>query len=404
MSNGLAHESRKWTARLPLVLILLTIAGLAGLVLWLSLAPPPPAPRSAVQISLVLPPAEPAAPVAPQATAPAADAPALPAAAGAPALPAAGAPAMPVAGAPVAPKLSPALDPLLLNSTPPSPDPLPAAPKLPPIETTPALSEAPEPGLIERSRHGPLPIVGRDGREAWRVYAGAIDKADKKSRITVVLHGLGMNAAATRSAIRNLPGAISLAFTPYADGLDGWIAEARAAGHEALMMVPMEVVNFPISDPGPRALLTSLSAAENIDRLEWVLARATGYVGVTEYLGSRFIASSLHMEVLFKALRERGLLFLAGDQRVARMLAEIAEPLRLPFAVSTLYIDNSATRGRIVAQLAELERLAGTSGQAIGMGFPYPITIKLLANWAVKLKERGFTLTPLSALTTRSGS
>ncbi len=386
MSNGTARESRKWAARLPLVLIFLTIAGLAGLVLWLMFAPPPPAPRSALQISIALPPTGPATPAAPQTGAPAADA-----------------PSMPAAGAPVAPKLSPApASPLA--AMPPRPDPTPAAPKLPSIETAPALSVAPEPGLIERSRHGPLPIVGRDGREVWRVYAGAIDKADKKSRITVVLHGLGMNATATRSAIRNLPSAITLAFTPYADGLDGWIAEARAAGHEALMMVPMEVVNFPISDPGPRALLTSLSAAENIDRLEWVLARATGYVGVTEYLGSRFIASRQHMEALFQVLRKRGLLFLASDQRVARMLAEIAEPLRLPFAVSTLYIDNRATRGRIVAQLAELERLAGTSGQAIGMGFPYPITIKHLANWAVKLKDRGFTLTPLSALTTRSGS
>lgn len=400
MSNGTARESQKWTARLPLVLILVIIVGLAGLVLWLTLAPPPAAPRSAVKISLARPAAEPSAPAEsqpaesqPAESQPAESQPDAPAADGA---------AKPAAGAPAAPKPSPAPA-SRLAAMQPRPDPVPAAPKLPPIETVPALSEVPESGLIERSRHGPLPIVGRDGREAWRVYAGAVDKTDKKSRISVVLHGLGMDATATRSAIRNLPGAITLAFTPYANGLDGWIAEARAAGHEVLMMVPMEVVNFPISDPGPRALMTKLTAAENIDRLEWVLARATGYVGVTEYLGSRFVASRPHMEALFQALRKRGLLFLAGDQRMARMLAEIAEPLSLPFAVSTLYIDNRAKRGLIVAQLAELERLAETSGQAIGMGFPYPITIEHLANWAVKLKDRGFTLTPVSALTTRSG-
>ena len=52
---------------------------------------------------------------------------------------------------------------------------------------------------------------------------------------------------------------------------------------------------------------------------------------------------------------------------------------------------------------SELERLASSSGQAIGMGFPYPITIKRLVDWAGKLKDRGFTLTPLSALATRAG-
>ncbi len=374
MSNDTAREQRTGSARLPLALILLTIAGLAGVVLWLTLAPPPAAPRSAVQISIAPPAAKPPAPKPPAPVEPQPDAP-----------------------VPDAPKPPPA-------SAPPRPDPTPVAAKLPPIETVPALSVAPEPGLTEPSSHGPLPIVGRDGREAWKVYAGAVDTEDKKFRIAIVLHGLGMDATATRSAIQNLPGAITLAFTPYAGGLDGWVAQARAAGHEVLMMVPMEAVDFPISDPGPRALLTSLSAAENIDRLEWVLARATGYVGVTEYRGSRFVTSPRHMETLFQALRKRGLLFLAGNRRTAPLLAKIAKPQRLPFAASTLYIDNRATRGLIESQLAELERLARNSGRAIGMGFPYPLTIEYLANWAAKLKDRGFTLTPVSALTTRSGS
>ncbi len=374
---------------MPLALILLTIAGLAGLALWFSLAPPAPtAPPPAVRISLAAPVSKPPADAKPDPGAPASPAVDQPS------------PTPAEAAAPRKPDLAVAVE----AARPPRSDPVPAARKLPSAEAGAALREAPDPGLIEPSRHGPLPIVGRDGREAWRVYARPFDKAEKRPRISVVLYGLGLDATATRSAIKNLPTAISLAFTPYAKGLDGWLAEARAAGHEALMMVPMESADFPISDPGPRALLTSLSAEQNIDRLEWVLARAAGYVGITEHLGSRFTASSHHMLALFQALRKRGLLFLAGRREAAGLVREIAGPLRLPFAVSKLYIDLRATRSLIDAQLVELERLAGNLGQSVGMGFPYPITIERLANWAGKLESRGFVLAPVSALAKREGS
>lgn len=370
MSNGKARESRKGSARLPLALILLTIAGLAGLLAWLTLTPPAPKPSPPVaKIAIGSPASEPppaampAAPAAPEETAP-------------PAPP----PAPPMAGLP------------------------PVASDLPPAATGPALSEAPDPGLIEPSPHGDLPIVGRDGREAWRVYARPFDESDRRPRIAVVLSGLGMDAATTQAAIRSLPGAVSLAFSPYAKGLDSSVPEARAAGHETLLMVPMETADFPISDPGPRALLTTLSDESNIDRLEWVLARATGYVGVTEWLGSRFTTSANHMQTLLRQLRKRGLLYLAGRREAAALVEELARPMRLPFAVGTIMIDKRATRSLIDAQLLELERLARRSGQSIGKGNPYPITIERLAHWTAELDSRGFALVPVSALAARGES
>lgn len=373
MSNGRARESRSGSARLPLALILLTVAGVAGLLLWLSFAPPPPArPVPSVRVAF-------GAPTAPK--------------------------AKPETPPPPPPAAKPAPSPPAITAVPPpGSDSVPAAPGLAAPEPGGGLAKAPEPGLFEPSPHGPLPIVGRDGREAWRVYARPFDAADRRPRIALVLYGLGMDAAATRAAIRKLPGEISLAFAPYAEGLDGWVAKARAAGHEALIMVPMESADFPISDPGPRALLTTLSAEKNRERLEWALGRATGYVGITDYLGSRFTASSQHLHALFQALRKRGLMYLAGRRDSAVLVKEIAGPMHLPYVVSTLHVDKRATRGLIDAQLLELERLARSTGRSVGMGFPYPITIERLAEWAGGLEKRGFVLAPVSALAVREES
>lgn len=274
-------------------------------------------------------------------------------------------------------------------------------PKLPrPPPSTP-LPLAPDPALIEETQTGSLPIVGRDGREAWRVYGRPFDREDRRPKIAIVLYGLGSSAAATRTAIQGLPGAISLAFSPYADGLRGWIADARAAGHEALLMVPMEPVNFPNDDPGPQALLTSLTTKQNTSRLEWILGRAVGYVGVTDFMGSRFTSSTPHMRSFFRNLKLRGLMYLESQSASRVLAAEIAAANRVPYVPNALYIDSQASRTAIDAQLAEAERLAKKLGEVTVMGFLYPVTLERVANWAKTIGKRGMVLAPVSALAKR---
>ncbi len=189
-----------------------------------------------------------------------------------------------------------------------------------------------------------------------------------------------------------------MGFAPYAPNLADWIAQARAAGHEVLLQIPMEPFNYPTNDPGPHTLLTSLSSEDNIGRLEWLLGRGSGYVGVTNYMGSRFTSSAGHLRPVLDVLKTRGLLFL--DARVTRnsVAEQVAMDLGIPNAQSSRFLDLEASRVAIDARLFELERIAKSSGSAVGIGFPYPVTIERLAAWAQSLDEKGLALVPVSAL------
>lgn len=282
--------------------------------------------------------------------------------------------------------------------------PLPAtAPKLPPPPRSAALRKAPDPALIETSRQGPLPIVGQDGREAWRVYARPFDQSDRRPRVSVVLYGVGQSASATQTAIQGLPGAITLAFSPYADNLKKHISEARLAGHEVLMMLPMEPTNYPQFDPGPKGLLTTLDPKANIDRLEWVLSRSSGYIGVASYMGSRFARTHSHMNLVLEQLRRRGLLYLESETAATTLVGEMAKLVRIPYAGNALYLDQRASRPAIESQLRELENLARRQGQAVAMAYPYPVTLERLSLWSREVSKRGFALAPVSALARRGG-
>ncbi len=260
------------------------------------------------------------------------------------------------------------------------------------------LRPAPDPALVKTTDDGPLPVVAPDGRTPLQVYARPY-KATGRPRIAVVVGGLGMSQATTLAAIQQLPGGVTLAFAPYGRILQDYVNQARAAGHEVLLQVPMEPMDYPTNDPGPHTLLTSLTINRNLKRLDWLLGRFTGYVGVVNFMGGRFTSAQSHLAPMLEAMRGRGLMFLDSRASSASVAVQVAGQIGLDIAASDRVVDAIASRAAIDARLLELERLAAASGGAIGIGFPYPVTIERLAQWTRAMGDRGFDLVPVSALT-----
>jgi len=311
---------------------------------------------------------------------------------------------VPIPPAPPPPKpVTAAIPPLPPVPAPPPERPvaaLPPPPAPPPRERSSAqpLLPAPDPALVETGPHGVLPIIGRDGRQAWRAYGRPFDRADKRPRIAIVITGLGPSGAATETAIDDLPGAVTLAFDPYTRRLDEWIARARAAGHEVLLGLPMEPVDYPRQDPGPYTLLTSLSPKENLERLELVLSRVSGYVGVTGLMGSRFTASQTNLIPVLDELKKRGLMFVDARASAQSVAGAVAQSMGLPHVAADDRLDAEPTRDAVDRQLQALEAVARRDGSALGIGFVYPVTLERVALWASTLEPKGIALAPASAL------
>jgi polysaccharide deacetylase 2 family uncharacterized protein YibQ len=249
----------------------------------------------------------------------------------------------------------------------------------------------------------PPAVPSQPGSKAtWAQFAAPFDQNDTRPRIAVVLTGLGLSDAATETAIREMPAEVTLSFTPYAKQLEAWIAVARSEGHEVMLDLPMEPTTFPKDDPGPQALITSLSPDENLRRLTWVLDRGSAYVGLAGFMGSRFAGSRDQMRPILKELKARGLVYLDNRPTERSVAASVANQIGLPWAVNNRLIDErQASRIAIDARLAQIERVALTEGYAVAMAQPFPVTLERLATWFRDLDERGFALAPLTALVNR---
>jgi uncharacterized protein len=262
------------------------------------------------------------------------------------------------------------------------------------------LAPAPDRRLVEKSRYGPLPRIGADGARPADVYARPVVAGLTKvngPRIALVIGGMGLSQATTTAAINSLPPAVTLAFAPYGSDLGTVAAQARDAGHEIILQLPMEPIDYPQTNPGPHALLTTKSTAETIDDLHWLMSRFTGYIGVSNFLGAKFAADEKAMAPVLQDIAGRGLIYFDDASSPHGIPSARAAEVNLTAVKADLVLDAVARPDAIDAALKKLEAIARERGIAIGTASALPVSLDRLGRFARDAESHGIVLIPLSA-------
>ena len=281
---------------------------------------------------------------------------------------------------------------------PPSVSPLP----VPETETgSITLPPVPDPELVEESPYGPLPKVASDGRRPIDMYArpsryASVAPTATAPRLAILVTGLGLPDAPSGDVIQGLPAPVSIAYGAYGRSLQDAVTRARVDGHEVLLQIPLEPNDWPKVDPGPHTLLTSLPPEENMKRLQWLMSRYTGYVGVTNHMGEKFETASPSLTPVLEELKRRGLLYV-DDGGPSSTAGQIAGTIGLDYSLVSVQIDGSQSAAEIAKQLAKLEGMAKERGIAIGVVRLKSTTAKQITEWAGKLEGKGIVLVPVSA-------
>lgn len=257
---------------------------------------------------------------------------------------------------------------------------------------------APDQRLLERTRFGLVPRVGADGARAAQIYARPVVSAGTlratAPRIALMVGGMGINKALTYAAMDRLPAAVTLAFAPYGDELENLAQKARERGHEVMLQMPMEP--FEAADiPGPHTLISGETAQQNIDHAQWLMARFTAYVGVSNFLGAKMMAQSASLAPVLREIAQRGLLFVDDGSSVQSVALEVAQNVALPAAKADVILDGAKPEA-IEALIARLEAVARDKGRALGVATGSGLIIERLSAFARSLEGRGILLVPVS--------
>jgi polysaccharide deacetylase 2 family uncharacterized protein YibQ len=262
----------------------------------------------------------------------------------------------------------------------------------------------PEAQLVEMTRNGPIPRIAPDGQRAAQFYARPTSAKPNSPQIAIVFTGLGVSSKGTTEALNKLPGPITFAFSPYGVDLERSAAKARSLGHELLLQVPMEPLDYPDNDSGPQTLLASLTPDQNIDRLQWAMSRFSGYVGIVNLMGARFTASELALLPVLREIGRRGLIYVDDGSSPLSLASQIAAGNNLAFAKAGLVLDVAPSPSEIDRALARLEGLARDNGIAVGFATALPVSLDRISRWAKSAGSRGYSLAPITAAVGREKS
>ena len=232
--------------------------------------------------------------------------------------------------------------------------------------------------------------------------ARAFSNPEGKPTVSIIVGGLGINRTRTRAAINELPPEVTLSFAPTADNLSGWVRQARRAGHEVLIELPMEPYDYGRQRPHAQVMQVGVSADTNRDRLGKLLARTPGYFGVMNYQGAKFATDEAAVDPIVAELQSKGLAFFEDGSLIRSEFEGSARESGLAFGKATAWLDSRPVADEISQQLLLLESIALERGAALGTSMPFPVTFDLLKEWLPTLENKGIVLAPASHYAKRS--
>ena len=187
---------------------------------------------------------------------------------------------------------------------------------------------------------------------------------------------LGLDAVLTFSVLPNNPFPKSI------------VRAAHAKGFEIMLHLPMEPKEYPMVDPGPGALLTSMSPDMLISQLNKNLDAVPSVKGVNNHMGSKMTTSSTQLYQIMSVLKKRGLFFIDSRTTADTICRPSARLLQLPFAERDVFIDHIPEPDFIRKQINELLKIANNHGEAVGIAHPHTVTFDVLRDVLPDLKKK----------------
>lgn len=222
--------------------------------------------------------------------------------------------------------------------------------------------------------------------------------------IAIALTGAGLSENLTEKALALLPDEISFVLSPYSSDLDEIRRMIREAGHEVWLHIPTQKAQYPYNDPGPNAILSSVSFSKNNSSLLWAVSQTSGYAGIavdTDENVFRNYSEPL-LELLSGTLQMgMGYLELNADTPHKGLQAMVKDG-RYPYAKSFVQWPDSKNNTALTTFLEGSELLISASGQITINIALTPAVLEDLALWTERLENNNIQIVPVSALAAKN--
>jgi polysaccharide deacetylase 2 family uncharacterized protein YibQ len=225
---------------------------------------------------------------------------------------------------------------------------------------------------------------------------------DQIPKIVIIIDDIGYDKKIAL-AFCDLNPDITFSILPFAPFGKVISEKLYAKGSQLMLHLPMEPVKYPNINPGPGALLSSMSPDVLINQLRKNIKDVPHIVGVNNHMGSRLTSHSDQMNQIFTILKKKKLFFIDSRTSPKSQCKASARLLKIKFTQRDVFLDNFQNTEYITGQFKKLIDLAKKHGSAIGIGHPYKATLETLSKELPTLKKNKVKIVRASILTSIPG-
>ncbi len=218
-----------------------------------------------------------------------------------------------------------------------------------------------------------------------------------RPRIAIVIDDMGWELPIAQDLLA-LKHPLSFAVLPQAPYQLQIAEAAQQHKRELLLHLPMEPHGYPQVNPGPNALLSHMDSNQMVTLVQTALQALPQGVGVNNHMGSSLTENAQAMRIVMRELKQRNLFFLDSRTSADSRAYQIAREMGIPTAKRHVFLDNTVQQAHISDQLHRLADMASQQGYAIGIGHPYPETLRALKHTLPIIRQAGVRIVPISRL------
>ncbi len=209
----------------------------------------------------------------------------------------------------------------------------------------------------------------------------------KSPRIAIIIDDIGYDRTMAKKFL-DLDAVLTFSILPYSTYEKRIARAAHSRGFDVMLHLPMEPNEYPLINPGPGVLLTSMSPDQLINQLNEDLDAVPFVKGVNNHMGSKMTANGPQLHQIFSILRKRGLYFIDSRTTVDTLCGPSAQLLQVPFAQKDVFIDHIPEPDFVRKTIHRLIKIAENHGEAVGIGHPHTVTYEVLREMLPELKEK----------------
>jgi polysaccharide deacetylase 2 family uncharacterized protein YibQ len=231
-----------------------------------------------------------------------------------------------------------------------------------------------------------------------RAFAQETQKRNlvRQPRIALIIDDIGFSFSVARQFL-DIGVPLTFSILPKLPDSRNLALEIHANGHEIMLHQPMEPRGAGV-DPGPGALYTGFAKDKITKIMEDNLSSLPPVTGVNNHMGSRFTESHKEISETLNIIKKKGLFFVDSLTSCRSKAFTIARSFRMTTTYRNVFLDNVADEIAILAQLHCLENHARRFGHAVGIGHPFPETIRAIAAFSRNLAHSGLSLVHISRI------